>query len=374
MLHRNLETSVVHAGRGERYPGAPLNLPVSFSSTYVAGTERVYARKTQVNTVALETALGVLESGEALVFSSGMAAVAAAIDSVIQRTGRAPRILAPDDLYAGTLGQLRERSRRGEIVLRVYTADDGEDLKSLVSGYDLVWIESPSNPLLRVYDIQELADECHRSGALLCVDSTFATPIIQNPLTLGADMVVHSASKYIGGHSDLLAGVAITADSSLARLLEGHRTLYGSVIGPMEAFLALRGLRTLAIRIERASSNALHLATMLEAHPAVIGVNYPYLNSSPYRDLARAQMSLGGAMVSFELPGSPYEVERFCDSLRIAVNSTSLGGVETQAERRARHGGESVSPGLVRVSVGIENRGDINSDFEQALEKVYGPF
>ncbi len=373
-MHTNKDTLVVHAGRGALYPGAPLNVPPIFSSTYVAGTERVYARESHETTIALEAALGALEGGEAVVFASGMAAVSAAIEVLCAPFRPLPRVLVPEQCYGGTLVQLRERAAKGEIDLDLLDARDTQDILEAIAGHDVVWLESPSNPLLGVYDIAEIARRCHLDGARLCVDSTFATPIAQNPISLGADVVVHSASKYIGGHSDLLGGVAVAGDPGLARGLRSYRGTFGAVIGPMEAFLALRGLRTLAIRVERASTNAMNLAEMLEAHPAVSRVYYPFLASSPYNSLARAQMALGGAMVSFELEGTPYYVERFCDSLRLAINSTSLGGVETQAERRARHKGEKISPGLIRVSVGIENSADINSDFAAALERVYGPF
>ena len=367
------ETLAVHAGRPQRFPGAALNVSPVFSSTYVAGTERIYARETQDATQAFEDAMSELEGGTAVGFSSGMAAVGAVLDH-LQSSHRGPlKVLVSKRTYGGTLAQLVKRQEIGQVDLTVIDALDSAQVIEGIAGRDLIWVETPSNPMLSVYDIAAIAMSCKDAGARLCVDSTFATPIIQNPLDLGADFVVHSASKYIGGHSDLIAGVVVAKEPADAKAIRSSRTLYGAILGPMEAFLALRGLRTLALRVERSSDNALALASMLVQHSAVVKVNYPFLDSSPYFDLAKSQMRYGGAMLSFELVGGAYEAERFCDWTQIGVNSTSLGGVETQLERRARHKGENISESLIRVSVGIESSKDINLDFSQALIRLYGP-
>ena len=370
-MHLDPSTLAVHSGRPDRYPGAPLSVPPTMSSTYVAGTSRIYSRQEEAASIAFEQAVGALEGGRAIAFSSGVAAAAAVLAVAAHGLRRPLRVVAQSGMYTGTLALLRNEEAAGHLLLAEVDALETGDFLAHVAEADLVWVETPSNPLLRLYDIAELADACRRSRTRLCVDSTFATPILQNPLALGADIVVHSASKYLGGHSDLLAGVAVTLDSALGDLLHDHRTRYGAVLGPMEAFLALRGLRTLALRVERASANAAALAAMLEEHPAVREVYYPGLEKSPYRALAERQMRQAGAMLSMVLPGAPYLVERFCDSLRIAVNSTSLGGVETQVERRAKHPGEIIDPGLVRISVGIEAIADLVEDFRSALESAY---
>ena len=370
-MRLDLSTLAVHAGRPDRYPGAPLSVPPTMSSTYVAGTPRIYAREEEAASQAFEEAVGALEGGRAIAFASGVAAAAAVLAVAAHGLRRPLRVVAQSGMYTGNLGLLRSEEAAGHVLLAEVDAVTADDILPHVAQADLVWVETPSNPLLRLYDIEILAAACRAGGAKLCVDSTFATPVLQNALALGADLVVHSASKYLGGHSDLIAGVAVTADASLGELLHAHRTRYGSTLGPMESFLALRGLRTLALRVERASDNAAALAAMLEGHPVVGEVYYPGLVSSPYRSLAERQMRKGGAMLSIVLPGAPYLVERFCDSLRIAVNSTSLGGVETQVERRAKHPGEVIDPGLVRVSVGIEDIGDLLEDFRSALEAAY---
>ncbi|MDA8397988.1 MAG: PLP-dependent transferase [Actinomycetota bacterium] len=370
-MHLDLSTLAVHAGRPDRYPGAPLSVPPTMSSTYVAGTPRIYSREEEAASGAFEEAVGALEGGRAIAFSSGVAAAAAVLAVAAHGLRRPLRVATQSGMYTGTLALLRGEEAAGRVLLAEVDAVSADDLLPHVAEADLVWVETPSNPLLRLYDLEALATACKASGAKLCVDSTFATPVLQNPLALGADLVVHSASKYLGGHSDLIAGVAVTADASLAELLHLHRTRYGSILGPMESFLALRGLRTLALRVERASDNAAVLASMLEEHPRVGQVYYPGLPSSPYHPLAERQMRRGGAMLSIVLPGAPFLPERFCDSLRIAVNSTSLGGVETQVERRAKHPGEVINPGLVRVSVGIEEVGDLLEDFRSALESAY---
>ncbi len=370
-MHLELSTLAVHSGRPDRYPGAPLSVPPTMSSTYVAGASREYSRQEEAAAIAFEQAVGALEGGRALAFSSGVAAAAVVVAVASHGLRRPLRVLAQSGMYTGTLALLRNEEAAGHLLLAEVDAVETSDLLPHIAEADLVWVETPSNPLLRLYDIAELAGACRRSRARLCVDSTFATPILQNPLALGADIVVHSASKYLGGHSDLIAGVAVTSDGTFGDLLHDQRTRYGAVLGPMEAFLALRGLRTLAVRVERATANAAVLAAMLREHPTVMEIYYPGLDSSPYRRLAESQMRQAGAMLSMVLPGAPYLVERFCDSLRIAVNSTSLGGVETQVERRAKHPGELIDPGLVRVSVGIESIGDLMEDFRSALKSAY---
>jgi cystathionine gamma-synthase len=246
---------------------------------------------------------------------------------------------------------------------------------SALDGASLVWAESPSNPLLEVIDLSWLAEQAHAAGALFAVDSTVATPLGQQPLALGADIVVHSATKFIGGHSDLMLGVVVTNLDQVFDEVLTHRHDQGSVPGALEAFLALRGLRTLAVRLAHAQRTAAELSQRLAAQPAVTRVRYPGLVSHPQHDLARRQMSGFGALVSFETVGSPEGAERLCESMELLVHGTSLGGVETRIERRARYEGDAaqgVPETLVRMSVGLEHVDDLWRDLDARLTALVG--
>ena len=339
-------TVVVTAGRGGSAPGGPVNVPVELSSTYRAGGDVIYGRESNRVWVAFEEAVGALEGGPAVSFASGMAAVAA-VASLVPPGGV---VVAPEVAYKGARSLFQALVADGRIGdLRLVDITSTADVLAACDGADLLWAESPTNPLLGVADLAEMAG----AAPLVAVDNTFASPLLQQPLALGADITVHSATKLLSGHSDVLLGVAASRSPEVADRLRAHRTLTGSIPGPMEAFLALRGLRTLAVRVERSSATAAELARRLEAHPGVEDVRYPGF----------------GTMLAPIVRGGAATADAVCDALRLAVPATSLGGVETLVERRGKYQGEEAAPpGLLRVSVGLEHVEDLWADLEQALE------
>lgn len=361
-------TIAVAAGRGDPAPGAPLNVPPVLASTYRAGRPVSYGRVENPTWTALEEALGALEGGTARIFSSGMAAIAAVLDGVPDGA----HVVAPAGAYTGTRALVHELAERGRIRLTEVDVVDTPAVLAALHETHLLWLESPTNPLIGVADLPGLIAAAHDRGAVVVVDSTFATPLRQQPLALGADVVVHSATKFISGHSDLILGVAVARDPQRVEALHGQRTLHGAAPGPMEAWLALRGLRTLPVRLDRAESNAGFLARRLDEHGLVSRVRYPGLPGDPGHERARAQMSGFGAVLSFEVGGRPDVAEAVCAAVRLIGHTTSLGGVETTMERRARHPGEGAPPDLIRVSVGIEHHEDIWADLAQALEAAAG--
>ncbi|HVF33594.1 MAG TPA: PLP-dependent transferase [Acidimicrobiales bacterium] len=338
-------TIVVTAGRGSGGPGTPVNVPVELSSTYRAGGDVIYGRESNPSWVAFESAVGALEGGHGVSFASGMAAVAA-VASLVPAGGV---VVAPEVAYKGARTLFRalvDDGRLGE--LRLVDITSTADVLAACAGADLLWAESPTNPLLGVADLAAFAG----AAPLVAVDNTFASPLLQQPLALGADVAVHSASKLLSGHSDVVLGVAVARSADVAARLRDHRTTHGSIPGPMESFLALRGLRTLAVRIERASATAAELARRLDGHAAVESVRYPGF----------------GTMVAPEVSGGAAAADAVCDALRLAVPATSLGGVETLVERRGKYAGEEAAPpGLLRVSVGLEHVEDLWADLDRAL-------
>lgn len=347
------------AGRPERVPGAPLNPPVTFTSTYVADGPVNYARVDNPTWTPFEEAVGGLEGGEALLYSSGMAAVTAVLALVPQ----GGVVVAPAAAYNGVVVSLTEAAEAGRLEVRWVEVTDAPAVRAALTGADLLWLESPTNPLLDVADLAGLTAAAHEAGALVAVDNTFATPLLQRPLDDGADIVVHSATKYLAGHSDVILGLTVTAPDEPGRALRArlarHRTLGGAIAGPMEAWLALRGLRTLALRLERACDNAAELVTRLQQHPRISRVRYPGW----------------GAIVSVEVVGATDgadEAEQLAAGTRIWSNSTSLGGVESQLERRRRQPGEpeAVPVNLVRMSVGVEDVDDLWADLQQSLDGI----
>jgi cystathionine gamma-synthase len=361
-------TVLVHAGRPERTPDSPLSAPPILASTYVEGGPMGYARTGNPSWTALEDMLAALEGGQALAFASGMAAVAAVFDLLPERAV----LVAPHSPYGGTarLLDLLEESR-GVEVRRVDVADTDETIAAM-DGAAMLWVESPTNPLLAVADLPALIAAGRQRGVVCCADNTFATPLNQRPLDLGADVVVHSVTKYLAGHSDLVLGAAVTRDHSrYLRLLE-HRTYRGAIPGPLETWIALRGIRTLDLRLERSQRSAAVLAERLVAHPRVGRVRYPGLADDPGHARAVAQMNGFGAMISFEPVGDVTTADRLCRSTRLWVHATSLGGVESSLERRRRWDEESsaVPETLIRLSVGIEDVEDLWADLTHALEQV----
>jgi cystathionine gamma-synthase len=362
------DSLVVSLGRPDG-PGSPVNVPLTLSSTYRVGGELGYARDGNDGWAALEEAVGVLEGGSAVAFASGMAAVAA----VLETLGRRALVVASRVVYHGVRVLMDERAAGGRLRVREVDALDLDAVDAACEGAELLWLETPMNPLLDIADIAALSAVAHARGAAVIVDSTLATPLRQLPLDLGADLVLHSATKFIGGHSDLLLGVVVTRDPQRARALAHRRQIDGSTPGALEAFLALRGLRTLAVRLDRAEQSAAELARRLAAHSAVTRVRYPGLPDDPGHALARAQMSGFGAMLAFETIGDARTADLVCERVELITHATSLGGVETLLERRARYPGDAAAgtpPTLIRLSVGIENVEDLWSDLEGALDSV----
>ena len=364
MRPENLATWVVTGGR-VRTEGAPLNVAPEFASNFYLPTDRVYSRSGGTTTsLALEQLLGGLDGGRALVFSSGMAAVSA----VLHRLAVGAQVVVPSDPYHGVSGLVEEGAAQGRWTVTKLDPADTTAWIDAARDADLLWLESPSNPLIAVADLPAICSAPRKAGAIVAVDSTFATPLNQQPLDYGADIVMHSATKFIGGHSDLLAGVLVTRDDEIFDELEHRRLLYGGTIGAMEAFLTARGTRTLALRIERAQENAMELARRLEGHAEVAVVRYPGLVSHPTHEVAASFMSGFGAMMSFDPTGPGARAGEVCARVQLIHHATSLGGVESTMERRSViEGQEGMPPSLIRFSVGCEDVQDIWSDLDQAL-------
>ena len=359
------ESFVVAAGRS-RVPGEPLNVPPVLASNFYLPSERIYARGESTPTIeALEEIVGGLEGGLALAYSTGMAAVAAALDGL--PVGAA--IAVPQDPYQGVKGLVAAGEQQGRwAVIRIDLADTA-GWRQAATEADLLWLESPANPLITVADLPAICAAPRPAGTLVAVDSTFATPLVQRPLDYGADIVMHSATKFLGGHSDLMGGMLVTRDEGLIGRLEERRTLAGATLGAMEAYLATRGIRTLALRLERAQANALELAFRLEAHPEIRRVRYPGLPDDENHAVARSFMDGFGPMLSFETTGEGDRATRVCEAVRLINHATSLGGVESTMERRAViPGQETIPQTLIRFSVGCENVEDLWLDLEQALQ------
>jgi cystathionine gamma-synthase len=368
------ETAVICAGRPGHAVGGPLNTPIVLASNFHAGSTgedgRAYSRTDATpGWEALETAVGQVEGGHAVAFSSGMAAIAAVLDLV----PAGGRIVAPEDCYFGVGELLADAQQQGRWAVDRVDLTDTAAVQAAVADADLLWLETPSNPLLEVADLPALCAAGRRAGAIVGVDNTFATPLLQQPLALGADVVVHSATKFIGGHSDLLSGITIAREQALAGRLRHRRGLSGATPGALEAFLALRGLRTMALRLERGQRNAGELARRLDEHPAVSRVRYPGLPGDPGHRTAAAQMTGFGAVLAFEVADAP-TADRLCHDLRVIVHATSLGGIESTVERRSKlPGQEHVPPGLLRLSVGCEHIDDLWNDLNPALQHASRP-
>jgi len=340
---------VVALGRPDRVPGASVNPPIELTSTFAAPEVGVaYGRNENPTWTAFEDALGTLEGGAALVFSSGMAAITAAM-SLVPAGGT---VVVPLHAYNLTTALLVEYADSGHEVRAVDISDTGAVVAAL-DGAALLWAESPTNPMLEVADLPAIFAAARERGALSVCDNTLATPLHQQPLALGADVVIHSVTKYLAGHSDVLLGATVTRRDDLLAHLTRRRTLHGGIAGPMEVWLALRGLRTLHVRFERACANAAELARRLEQHPAVERVRYPGF----------------GAMVSFEVHGGASAADAVTNACRLWLHATSLGGVESLIERRRRYAAESptVPENQLRLSVGIEDVDDLWRDLRRAL-------
>ncbi len=365
------DTVAVWSGRPHT-AGLPVNTPILPVSNFDSGAGPEYARGDGTEGWrALETAIGALEHGRALSFASGMAAISAVFDLLPTNA----RVVIPEDCYQGTAVVAAEGAARlGWSVTRL-RAGDTDRWVSAARDADLVWVETPSNPLLELTDLDPIVAAAASSGVPVAVDNTVATPLLQRPLERGATFSVHSATKFIGGHSDLLSGIVVCAASHLGDRafgsIERRRTYGGATPGALESFLALRGLRTLAVRLERAQRNAMQLAERLESHRLVTRVRYPGLASHPGHELAVATLDGPGALLSFELVGSATSTDIRLSRLQLIHRATSLGAVETCIERRAKLSGQQHLPEtLCRLSVGIEHVEDLWRDLEQAINGI----
>lgn len=367
-----MQTRVITGGRPAG-GGRPLNVPIVMASNFHSADHaavdgaREYARDDATpGWEALESVVGDLEGGSAVAFSSGMAAAAAVLDLLPVRS----RVIAPTDCYLGVGALLTDGADNGRWdVERVDVANTEAVLATLAdeTPADLLWLESPTNPLLEVADLPTLCAAGRAAGGIVVVDNTFATPLRQQPLSLGAHIVVHSATKFVGGHSDLLMGLAVAAEALTAEGLRHRRALAGATPGGLETFLALRGIRTLAIRLERGEYNAGILARRLAEHPAVTRVRYPGLPGDPGHARTTAQTTGFGAVLAFELVDAAH-ADAVCAAVRVVTSATSLGGVESTIERRAKlPGQEHVPPGLLRLSVGCEHVEDLWDDLTTAI-------
>lgn len=370
-------TLAVVAGRPARTQGGPVNPPVVLSSTYVSQGvqgpgEKLYTRIGTETWEPFEEAVAALEGCEnpGIVFGSGMAAIDAAASVV--RAGE--RIVVARHAYQVTLGLFDDLARRlGVDVVRV-DIDDTDQVVAALDGAALLWVESPTNPMLEIADLPVLVAAAHEAGALVAVDNTFATPLVQRPFEHGADIVVHSVTKYLAGHSDVVLGMALARDAALADALRAFRTLHGSVPGPFEVWLALRGLRTLGLRVERAQASAAVLAARLAEHPGVLEVRHPSLPQDRGHERAARLMDGFGAIIGLRPRGGAAAADAVVAALELWVPATSLGGVESSLERRRRFATESVTvpEDLLRLSVGIEDVEDLWRDLDQALRTVAG--
>ncbi len=355
---------LVAAGRPSE-PGDPLNTPMVSASNFLLGEVRGYARDDGTPTwEALEALVGGLESGKSVAFSSGMAAVAA----LFQQLPAGATITMPRDCYQGVLGLAADGAERGLWDVIHLEVDDTAAWIDAAGGADLVWLESPSNPMLTVADLEAICAAPRKPGSILGVDNTFATPLNQQPLELGADVSMQSATKFIGGHSDLLTGVVTTRDEDLLGRLRRTRKLTGATPGTLEAYLALRGARTMALRLAQAQATAGILAHRLEEHGAVDIVRYPGLPSHPTHNIAAAQLGGYGTIISFDVAGGAAAADNVCYKTRLVRHATSLGAVDSTMERRATNPGqEHVPESMLRLSVGIEDAEDMWRDLERAL-------
>ena len=360
----SVESWLVSAGR-DRRAGSPLNVPLYPASNYLLGEDRSYTRDDATpGWEALEEIVGGLEGGSSVVFSSGMAAIAAVFDQL--PTGSV--VALPDDCYQGVGGLAKAGQERGRWTVHRIAVTDTAAWIEMCGVADLIWLESPSNPLLTVADLDAICAAPRKRGAILGVDNTFATPLNQRPLAMGADVSVQSVTKFIGGHSDLLGGIVSARDANLLATLRQARELAGATPGALETFLAVRGLRTLALRLERAQGNAMTLAERLASHAKVTLTRYPGLPSHPTHEAARRQLKGFGTIISFDVRGDASTADAVCSKLQLIQHATSLGAVECTIERRASiHGQEHLPPTLLRLSVGIEAVEDLWADLERAL-------
>lgn len=365
-------TIAVSAGRPPRSQGSPVNPPVVLSSTYTTQGapqpgEMFYTRMDTETWHPFEETIAALEQARepGIVFASGMAAIA----SVFSYVPVGGTVVVPRHAYQVTLGFADDLAARAGVTVRRVDVADTEATIAAFDGADLAILESPTNPMLEVADLPALLAAARERGVLTAVDNTFATPLGQQPLTLGADLVVHSVTKYLAGHSDVVLGAVVTNSPALAQSIRAYRTLHGAIPGPWEVWLALRGVRTLSLRVERSQATALELARRLADHPDVLDVRHPGLASDPGHKRAARDMNGFGSILGLRPRGGKAAADALVAAVDLWVPATSLGGVESCLERRRRFTTESltVPDDLIRMSVGIEDAEDLWADLLQAL-------
>ena len=361
----SLQTRVVSAGRPDRNVDAGVNVPIELNSTFLVPGEKGYGRYGNSTWTALEEAISSLEGGSTLVFSSGVAA----ISSMLSLLPRGAVVTASRNGYSGTMVLLRQAEESGALEVRYVDVSNTKEVLAALPGSTLLWLESPTNPALEVADMPTLIASAKSLNIGVGVDNTFATPLVQQPLLMGADIVVHSLTKYISGHSDVILGSISTEDQALYQRLADLRKIHGAIPGPFEVWLSLRGIRTLGVRMERAQANALELAKRLKNHPAVEKVRYPGLPDDPHHEIAKSFMKGFGAVISFDHKGGAEAADKACASSQLIAFATSLGGVESLWERRHRWSAESptIPTNLIRLSVGIEDVEDLWRDIDSSL-------
>ncbi|MEV0601333.1 cystathionine gamma-synthase [Streptomyces sp. NPDC050315] len=377
--HQHFETLAIHAGQEADQATGAVSVPIYQVSTYkqdgVGGLRGgyEYSRSANPTRTALEENLAALDGGRrGLAFASGLAA-----EDCLLRTLLVPgdHVVIPDDAYGGTFRLFAKVAERWGVEWSVASSSDPRAVREAVRPRTkAIWVETPSNPLLGITDIAALADVARTAGAKLVVDNTFASPYLQQPLALGADVVVYSTTKYMGGHSDVVGGALVVDDDALGEELAFHQNAMGAIAGPFDAWLVMRGIKTLAVRMDRHSANAARIAELLAAHPKVTKVYYPGLPDHPGHETAAKQMRSFGGMVSFQVAGGEQAAVDVCDRAQLFTLGESLGGVESLIEHPGRmtHASAAgsaleVPADLVRLSVGIESVDDLLADLTQAL-------
>ncbi|HEX8016691.1 MAG TPA: cystathionine gamma-synthase [Flavobacterium sp.] len=375
-------TKVIHGGQHHDPTTGAVMPPVYQTSTYIQTSpgqplgDYEYSRASNPTRTALENALASIENGtRGLAFSSGLAAT----DCILRSFKAGDEVIAMDDLYGGTYRMFSRIYKESGIIFHFVDMTDITKLKSLINeNTRLIWVETPTNPLMKLADIEEIAKITKENKIWLAVDNTFATPYLQKPLDLGADIVMHSATKYLGGHSDVIAGALIVKDEALGEQLHFQQFATGATLGPMDSFLVLRGIKTLSLRVQRHCENGEKVVDFLSNHPKIKTVYYPGLVSHPFHEIAKKQMKAFGGMVSFTfVSGKKEDSIAFLEKLKVFTLAESLGGVESlanhpalmthasiPADKRAEVG---ITDDLVRLSVGIEDAEDLIADLEQAL-------
>jgi len=376
-------TRAIHAGQDPEPVTGSVTVPVYLTSTYQQpgpGKEGkyVYSRTANPTRTALEECLASLEEGRhGLAFSSGMAATT----TILLSLQKGDHVIAGDDIYGGTYRLFDQVLRKYGLQFTYVNPENPGNVENAIrKDTRLIWIETPTNPLMRIVDIRQISKISKKAHALLVVDNTFMSPYLQNPLQLGADIVVHSTTKYLGGHSDLIGGATITKDEDVHSSLKYLQNAVGAVPGPLDCYLVLRGIKTLAVRMDRHNDNARVVSELLTKQPKVEKVNYPGLPDHPQRALVKRQMRGNGGMLSFQLKGSFNQIKKFLKTLRVFTVAESLGGVESLIEHPASMTHASVpkerrlklgiSDKLIRVSVGIEDVEDLVQDLDKSFKAV----